>query len=451
MKKCIKVTIDGPSASGKSTVAKKLAKKLSYLHLDTGAIYRAIALYFKQQDLLQATDEEINQALSSFSYHFTGYDENKRHYLNDKDITEELRSREISDLSSVISTKAIVRNFATNLQRSFADQFNVIVEGRDTGSIVFPDADIKFYLDADPVERAKRRFAELKAKHGYQDLTKEQIDADLKERDDRDLKRELSPLVCPEGALKIDTTDLTVSQIVAKLSSQVKKKACIQPSGPKYFCRYKGKKCSFLYLLTKWVFGLYFKLFHHYKVEGLENFKNDSPAIIACNHVSLLDPPMLGCASPEVIHCLAKRALYKSKVVSWWLHKINTYPVSGASNDKAVMKKVLSLLLKGEKVLIFPEGTRGKDGSVQPLRKGLALFADKGKAKVIPAAVIGPEHALPVNQKFPKLFTKLTVAFGPPVYYREILKEVKDKKMAREVFLERVQKEIQSLIDKYKN
>ncbi|MCH9616958.1 MAG: Cytidylate kinase [Chlamydiia bacterium] len=451
MKKCIKVTIDGPSASGKSTVAKKLAKKLSYMHLDTGAIYRAIALHFKELNVLDASDDKLKVALSSFSYHFTGYDENKRHYLNDRDITQELRCREISDLSSIISTNVVVRSFATDLQRSFAEQFNVVVEGRDTGSVVFPDADIKFYLDADPIERAKRRFSELKAKHGYQDLTKEEIDADLKERDNRDLKRELSPLVCPEGALKVDTTSLTVSQIVAKLTYEVKKKAPLRFASPTYYCSYKGKKCSFMYLLTKWVFGAYFKIFHTYKVEGLENFKNDCPAIIACNHVSFLDPPMLGCASPEVIHCLAKRALYKSRFMSWWLHKINTYPVSGASDDKTVMKKVLALLLKGEKVLIFPEGTRGKDGTVQPLRKGLALFADKGKAKVIPAAVIGPEHALPVNKKFPKLFTKLTVAFGPPVYYREILKEVKDKKKAREIFLERVQNEIQSLIDKYKN
>lgn len=450
-KKRIKITIDGPSASGKSTVAKKLAKKLSFIHLDTGAIYRAIALFYKQEALLEAGDEVLEKALSSFSYYFMGHGENKRHFLNEVEVTQELRSRAISDLSSRFSTKEFIRSFATELQRSFAEDFNVVVEGRDTGSVVFPDAEIKFYLDADPIERAKRRFEELKVKHGYEDLTADDIEKDIKERDARDVTREFSPLVCPDGAVKLDTTNMSIKEIVNCLSSKVKKKAYAQPSSSTYHFSYKGRKCSLVYILTKWIFGVYFKIFHRFKVVGLEHYKNDTPAIIAANHVSLLDPPMLGCACPEVIHCLAKKALFRSRFVKWWLLKVNTYPVSGSSNDKEIMRKVLSLLLKGEKVLIFPEGTRGTDGSVQELRKGLALFADRGKAKVIPTAVIGPEEALPKNKKFPKFFTKLTVAFGPPIYFSKILEKVKDKKVAREIFLKKVQEEIQLLIDKHQH
>ncbi|MCH9811384.1 (d)CMP kinase [bacterium] len=445
----IKVTIDGPSASGKSTVAKNLARKLSFMHLDTGAIYRAVAFFYKQKGLLDAADEELKSALSGFSYYFMGHGENKRHFLNEVEVTEDLRERSISDLSSRFSTKEFIRDFATSLQRSFAEDFNVVVEGRDTGSVVFPDAEIKFYLDADPIERAKRRFKELKAKHGYENLTEDEIEKDIHERDVRDLEREHSPLVCPDGAVKLDTTSMTIAQIVERLVEEVKKKAYSQPASSTYRFSYKGKKCSFVYILTKWIFGVYFKLFYRYKVVGLEHYKNNTPAIIAANHISLLDPPMLGCACPEVIHCLAKKALFKNRFVKWWLFKVNTYPVTGSSSDKEIMKKVLSLLLKGEKVLIFPEGTRGASMKVGELRKGLALFADRGNAKVIPTAVVGPEKALPKHKKLPKLFTKLTVAFGEPIYFSKILEQEKDKKRAREIFLKKVQEEIQSLIDKH--
>ena len=214
---------------------------------------------------------------------------------------------------------------------------------------------------------------------------------------------------------------------------------------------YKGKRCSVVYLITKFLCLYYFKLFHKYKVYGLENYEINTPAIIACNHVSFLDPPMMGCACPELAHGLARKSLFKSWIARYWLDGVNTYPVSGTMGDKEMMKKVFSILLRGEKVIIFPEGTRSTDGQLKPLRRGLTLLADKGRAKVIPAAVIGPEKALPRHKKYPKLFVPLKVAFGPPIYYSHILREIGDKKKAREVFLEKVQSEIQSLIDKYKH
>lgn len=421
---------------------------MKYIHLDSGAIYRAIALFFKKRNLLEEEEEVQKKALQSFTYYFSGNLDNKRHYLNEEDVTDQIREREIAEISSKLSAKKIVRDFATQLQRLLAEGENIVVEGRDTGSVVFPDAEIKFYLDADPVERAKRRFNEMKILKNSEDLTVEEIEKDLRDRDARDENRELSPLVCPADADKVDTSSLTIHQMVTVLQKKIQSK---NPKASKrYIFSYKGKGCSLIYILTKWVFTAYFKIFHKYRVYGLENFKPHSPAIIACNHVSLLDPPMLGCACPEVIHCLAKKALFKTKGMRCWLAGTNTYPVTGSSDDKEVMKKVVTLLLKGNKVLIFPEGTRGKCGNVQPLRKGLALFADKGRASVIPTAVIGPEYALPKNRKVPKLFTTLIVAFGPPIYFSDILEEIGDKKKAREVFLERVQQEIQKLINKYK-
>ncbi len=450
MKKWIKITIDGPSASGKSTLAKKLAKKLGFTHLDTGAIYRSIALYLKEKNLLDKSDEEQKEALLDFSYYFKGRARHKTHFVCDQDVTLKIRERDISELSSKLSVKDFIRDFATDLQRTLAEGDNIVIEGRDTGSVVFPQADAKFYLDADPIVRARRRFLDLKSKQGYKELSVKDIENDIKERDQRDKARKLSPLICPEGATRIDTTNLSINCMVNLLSKKIKTLHYHHSDHERYFFRYKGKKCSIVYMLTKWFFTLYFKLFHRFNVYGREHYKINSPAIIACNHLSFLDPPMIGVSCHEVIYSLGKKALFANPLMNWWLTKINSYPVSGTSSDKEIMKKVVSLLLKGEKVLIFPEGTRGNDGKVQELRKGLALFADKGNAKVIPAAVIGPKEALPKDKKFPKLFTPLVLAFGPPIYFSTILKEVKDRKLAREIFLVEIQRAIQLLIDTHK-
>ncbi len=450
MEKCIQITIDGPSASGKSTVAKKIAKKLGFTHLDTGAIYRAIALFYKQENLLDASDKEQEDALDRFSYYFIGKLDDKHHYLDGQDVTEKLRSREVTELSSTISTKEFVRDFATRMQRVFSQDENIVVEGRDTGSVVFPEASLKFYLDADPIERAKRRFLELKEKRGYESLTKDEISDDITKRDQRDKERELSPLICPKGAMHIDTTKLSVQEIVDTMVNKAKKKKYPKSFSSRYFLTYKGKKCSFLYLLTKFCAWIYFKVFHRFEMHGAENIPLNAPAIIAANHVSVLDPPLIGITAPDVIYGLGKKALFNSKITKYWLTKINAYPVSGGVGDRDMMRKVVMLLLKGQKVMIFPEGTRSNELVVKPLKKGLALFADKGNALTIPTAVIGTEKVLPKNAKFPRLFKKVKVIYGPPISLAEIHKEIGDKKKAKEIFLERVREAIQKLIDKHK-
>jgi 1-acyl-sn-glycerol-3-phosphate acyltransferase len=194
---------------------------------------------------------------------------------------------------------------------------------------------------------------------------------------------------------------------------------------------------------------LYFKIFHNFKVYGLENFETNSPAIIACNHVSFLDPLMVASGCPQVVYGLARKSLFRNPIFKWWLLKMNSLPLTGTSGDKDMIKKVIGMLLKGEKIAIFPEGTRSEDGKLQPLKKGLALLSDKAAAKIIPTAIIGADKVLAKYKKFPRLFKKLAVAFGPPIYYTDILKEVGDKKKAREVFLQKVQDEIQDLLDKY--
>ena len=164
MNKWIKVTIDGPSASGKSTVAKMLAKKMGFTHLDTGAIYRSIAYFYKKNNLLDQSDEIQKKELDFFSYYLSGEGKKIRHYINEEDVTQKIRERDISELSSLLSIKGFVRDLATQVQRTMSEEKNVVIEGRDTGTVVFPDADIKFYLDANNSVRGKEKVFRIKRK-----------------------------------------------------------------------------------------------------------------------------------------------------------------------------------------------------------------------------------------------------------------------------------------------
>lgn len=449
------ITIDGPSAAGKSTLAKNFARKLGFIHLDSGAIYRSLALYIHEIGCIDKIENGDFSCLEDFHYTFSGSLEEKRHFVNKNDVTKQIRSREITAFSSKISVYEEIRDFCTNLQRELAKGKNIVIEGRDIGTTVFPKAKIKLYLDADPVERANRRFKELKQQNPSLEISIEEIIEDVKNRDQRDYDREFSPLVCPKDAIKVDTTGITLEEVLVKMEKIVKLRDKDQkvPKEKKerFLFSYKGRKVSLVYIITKWLFVAYFKLLHRYKVYGLEHLKKNTPAIIACNHISFYDPPMVAAACPEVVHGLARKTLFKNAIISYWFKKINTYPLTGTASDRKVMKRVFDVLKQKEKIIIFPEGTRSKDGKLKKLKEGLALLADKGNAEVIPTAVIGPEEALPRNKKFPKFFTTLKVVFGEPISFSSILKEVGDKKKAREVFLQRVHDSIVQLIKSHKN
>jgi cytidylate kinase len=213
MKRGIIVTIDGPSGAGKGTVARAVAKRLGFTYLDTGAMYRAVALLVKRKGIDPDDEKKIGDALleSHVSLQDTP-DHGLRVFLNREDITEEIRTPEISRLSSHIATKKIVRDVLKGMQRRIGLKGNIVVEGRDMGTYVFPDADFKFYLDASLSERAKRRWLQLKEIGIKEDL--EKVKADIEQRDRQDMEREESPLHPASNAVIIDTTDLTAEEVV---------------------------------------------------------------------------------------------------------------------------------------------------------------------------------------------------------------------------------------------
>lgn len=209
------VTIDGPAGAGKSSVARGLAKKLGVNYLDTGAIYRAVSLFLNEAGITPDDDQEIIKALSEIRLEL----KNGQVFVNDKDVTKDIRTARIDELASVYSALACVRSALLDIQRSQINNGSLIVEGRDTGSVVFPGAKFKFFLTATPEARAARRFIERERK-GIHANYNEILQA-VKMRDKHDIEREISPLSVPEGAVFIDSSDMTEEQVIEKLFSHV--------------------------------------------------------------------------------------------------------------------------------------------------------------------------------------------------------------------------------------
>lgn len=208
----MKIAIDGPAGSGKSTIAKKLAKTLGIEYIDTGAMYRALAFYMNENNLsLQELKNEIDLINIEFK--------KERTFINGKDISDFIRTNEISSLASKVSKDKEIREKLVDLQRKLADKVSCVMEGRDITSVVLKDAEYKFYLDANPMVRAKRRLNDLKGKDSK--ITLDELIAEIEERDKRDKTRENSPLQITKDSNYIDTSEMTVEDVVNKILSYV--------------------------------------------------------------------------------------------------------------------------------------------------------------------------------------------------------------------------------------
>ena len=207
------ITIDGPSGAGKSTVAKLIADKLGFKYLDTGAMYRAVTLYMIENQLDIKNEEEVINALNKLNI---GFDSNYRIYLDSQDITEDIRKEKVVKFVSEVSAISSVRRKMVDLQRDIAKEGNYILDGRDAGSVVFPNADYKFYLEASLEERSKRRYKEELSKEV--DISFEAVKESIKKRDKYDSNRKDSPLVVPENAIIIDTTNMTIDEVAEEIT-----------------------------------------------------------------------------------------------------------------------------------------------------------------------------------------------------------------------------------------
>lgn len=210
------IAIDGPAGAGKSTIAKKLSKQMGYMYLDTGAIYRTITLDLCNRNIDIENKELLEDSLADIDMKYTM----DHIYLNGKIVDDEIRTESISQKTSQYSSKSEIRVFAVDMQRNISLNEDIVLEGRDIGTVVFPNADYKFYLTASEEVRGKRRYKDMVDKG--MDTSLNAIINSIKERDFNDKNREISPLAKADDAIEIDTTSMTIDEVVEKMVSCIK-------------------------------------------------------------------------------------------------------------------------------------------------------------------------------------------------------------------------------------
>lgn len=211
------IAIDGPAGAGKSTIAKAVAKRLGYIYVDTGAMYRAIALYIIENEIDVADEGKVADACSAIDIQIKYEDNIQQVYLNGRNVSTDIRKEAVGNMASKAAAKKPVRDRLLSLQRNIAAENDVVMDGRDIGTFVLPDAELKYYLTASVKTRAERRYKELVEKGETADM--EQIEADIEKRDYQDMHRDIAPLKQAEDAVYIDSSDMTIDEVVEKICS----------------------------------------------------------------------------------------------------------------------------------------------------------------------------------------------------------------------------------------
>ena len=448
----INIAIDGPAGAGKSTIAKAVAKDLGIIYLDTGAMYRATAYLALQKGIDPKDEQKVSKMLEDLKMDIVYKDGDQRIIVNGIDATPYLREHYMSKAASDISALPCVRYKMVDLQRDFASKNDVVLDGRDIGTFVLPNANCKFFLTASPEERAQRRMKDLEEKGekvDYQTLL-----SDIIQRDYNDSHRKVAPLKQADDADFVDTTQMSVEDVVAHVKEVVhiktknansteqnaEKPSTIIPSSEmdkKTLTRiktyYRPEKSFTFYRFLRVILRPIQMLVWPTKVIGAENAKKVKGALFTCNHYSKMDSmiPYFVLFKKEA-HALAKYELFTNPVAGWFLHKMGAIPVRRGEADIESVKQVLRVLKDGKQLLIFPEGTRNKEGTQQmaEFKTGTARFAIKAKVPVVPM----------IYYQSPKAFRKNWLYVGEPFSLEEFYgaRTIDENHAATEVIKEKM-------------
>jgi cytidylate kinase len=391
------ITIDGPAGAGKTTVARLLAERLGYELIPTGAMYRALALSILRAGVPWEDSAALARHLAPIEVRL----QNGRVLLDGEDVTRAIRTQAVADATSTLSMRREVRDKVTPLQRHAAEPGGVVLEGRDTGTVVCPHADAKFFVTASLESRARRRHAELATQGIGADL--DVVRDEIKDRDRQDTTRALAPLLKAADAVEIDTSDLTVEQVVERMSAAIETRLGT-PERSRFY--------AMMRMLAVGVMRAMFRLEAH----GTEHIPRRGPVLLVSNHSSLLDPPLVGGACPRQLTFLAKAELFDVPGFGRLIHALNARPVRRDGADAAALRVALRVLEQGGALLVFPEGTRGAEGELREAKPGAALLAVMSGAPVVPVLVRGSGRAWPRGRRFPRP-AKVRVAFGPPLRF----------------------------------
>jgi len=390
------VAIDGPAGSGKSTTARLLAERLGLAYLDTGAMYRAVTLAHVREG---RPASELVHRISLLRSPRGGKE--IRVLLDGEDIGGELRSREVEEKVSEVSADPKVREAMVKLQRGEARKGGIVLEGRDVGSVVVPWAHVKVFLNANLEVRVERRWKELSSRGIQRGL--DEVEKEMVARDRKDSSRPVSPLKKVPGAYAVDTSAMSIEDQVNAVAEKVREAAgrlaeLSLASGPSPRKRIRAdfRAGQFLIRVT-------FRILWGMRILREETLDMDENYIFACNHLSYVDPPLVGSTLPREVHFMAKEELFKNPAFAWLIERYNAIPVRRGAFYRRAMERALSLLARGRSLLIFPEGTRTKGEGLGKPRKGVGYLALHSGVPVVPLYVHGSNRLASALLRRPRL------------------------------------------------
>ena len=389
----IRIAIDGPGGAGKSSVAKAVARELGIIYVDTGALYRNIGLYMLDNGIEPTDKEQVTLALSNINLELKFENGAQIILLNGVNRGDEIRTPAASMVASAVSAIGSVREFLLNMQRDTARKSSVIMDGRDIGTVILPDAEVKIFLTASPEARAKRRYEELRAKGS--DISYDKVYEEMVERDKNDSTRALAPCVQAEDAILLDNSSLTPEQTVARVLKIVKK---VQ----------KKNRTGYMKLYA-WLAPI-FRFVMRLHPTGLENIPKEGGVILCPNHIHALDVISVAAVSPRQITFIAKKELFSVPVLGRLIKYLGAVKIDRGGMDVGAIRTSVDVAKGGSVVAIFPQGHRypGVDPSTTPIKNGVAMIAYHSGCDVVPV------YIKTKKAKY-SLFRKIGVSFGAPI------------------------------------
>ncbi|MBR5448826.1 MAG: (d)CMP kinase [Clostridia bacterium] len=395
----IRIAIDGPGGAGKSSVAKAVAAKLQIIYVDTGALYRTIGLFMLNNGINPKDAESVSAALPRFTLDLKFIDGKQVILLDGVDVGDTIRAPEVSMAASAVSAIKEVREYLLNMQRGVAQRHSVIMDGRDIGTVILPNAEIKIFLTASPEARAKRRYEELIAKG--KEVTYEQVYSEMVERDRNDSTRDIAPCKPAEDSILLDNSDMSADETVdavIKIVNDFKK---------------TQKKNG--YMRAHSVLAGLIRFFYGVKVSGLENVPDEGGYLLCANHIAVRDVFLIAASAKRQIRFIAKKELFSVPIVSGVIKALGAIKLDRGGADVAAVRKSVNLITEGELVAIFPQGHRypAVEPASTPRKNGAGLIAHKAHSDVIPVCIKVKKHKYGI-------FKKVEIIFGKPIPYAQL-------------------------------
>lgn len=394
----IRIAIDGPGGAGKSSVAKAVSKALGIIYVDTGALYRNIGLFMLDNSIDPNDAPAVINALDKITLELKFEDGNQIILLNGVNRAEDIRTPRASMAASSVSAIPAVREYLLDMQRNTAKKNSVIMDGRDIGTVILPNAEIKIFLTASPKARAQRRYNELKAKG--QNVTFDQVYREMVERDKRDSSRDVAPCVKANDAILLDNSKMTAEETAEAIIKIVKKKT---------------KDTTPFYTFATAVVKPFYRILFSVHVKGKENVPKTGGVLLCPNHIGALDVLSIGAVCRRQITCIAKKELFSVPVLGLLIKALGAVKIDRGGADVGAIKTAVSAVQNGRTVTIFPQGHRypGVNPKTTNIKHGAGLIAYHAKCDVVPVCI---------NIKNAKygLFKRTEVIFGEPIKYSDL-------------------------------